>query len=177
MGSDHSEEVEEIYDYAEVMIRRAELAEVDVLKGIIKEAYGPVKKQLSRAPAALEEGLSKIARHIQMGDQYVALVGETIVGTMRVRLSGNTGIISRLAVLVEYRGRRIGTVLMQYAENLLASRGASVAEVDVYGAVEAQLSFYERLGYKETGRMVRSKEEIVVMQKSLVEESVEEEDY
>ncbi len=159
------------------MIRRAELAEVDVLKAIIKEAYAPVKKQLSRTPAALSEGLSKIARHIQMGDQYVALVGDTIVGTMRVRLSGTKGIISRLAVLAKYRGRRIGTVLMQYAENLLASRGATIVEVEVYGAVEMQLSFYERLGYKETGRTVRLKEEIVSMQKSLVEEPVEEEDY
>jgi ribosomal protein S18 acetylase RimI-like enzyme len=177
MGSDNSKEAEEIYDYAEVMIRRAELAEVDVLKAIIKEAYAPVKKQLSRAPAALQEGLSKIARHIQMGDQYVALVGEKIVGTMRVRLSGQSGIISRLAVLAKYRGRRIGTVLMQYAENLLASRGATMVEVEVYGAIDIQLSFYERLGYKETGRIVRSKEEIVTMQKSLVEEPVEEEDY
>ncbi|MHA2379853.1 MAG: GNAT family N-acetyltransferase [Candidatus Thorarchaeota archaeon] len=159
------------------MIRRAELAEVDVLRAIIKEAYAPVKKQLSRTPAALQEGLEKIARHIQMGDQYVALVGETIVGTMRVRLSGQIGIISRLAVLVKYRDRRIGTVLMQYAENLLASRGATIVEVEVYGAIDAQLSFYERLGYKEIERTVRSKEEIVAMQKSLVEEPVEEEDY
>ncbi|MFW9803416.1 MAG: hypothetical protein ACFFFC_12225, partial [Candidatus Thorarchaeota archaeon] len=87
-----------MYDYAEVMIRRAELGEVDLVKAIIVEAYKPVKKQLSRTPAALNEGLSKISRHIQMGDQYVALVGDQIVGTMRVRLSGQMGVISRLGV-------------------------------------------------------------------------------
>ncbi|MFW9800407.1 MAG: GNAT family N-acetyltransferase [Candidatus Thorarchaeota archaeon] len=176
MGRSVPKEESRIYDYAEVMIRRAELAEVDVLKAIIKEAYAPVKKQLSRTPAALDEGLSKIARHIQMGDQYVALVGESIVGTMRVRMHGQKGVISRLAVLQKYRGRRIGTVLMQYAENLLSSRGATCVEVEVYGAIDEQLSFYERLGYKETGRTVRLKEEIVSMEKSLVEEEVEEEE-
>jgi ribosomal protein S18 acetylase RimI-like enzyme len=165
-----------MYDYAEVMIRRAELAEVDLVKAIVVEAYKPVKKQLSRAPAALNEGLSKIARHIQMGDQYVALVGDQIVGTMRVRLSGQTGVISRLGVLERFRGRRIGTLLMQYAENLLASRGAQMVEVEVYGAIEEQLSFYEGLGYKETGRMKRLKEVIVAMQKSLIEEPAEEEE-
>jgi ribosomal protein S18 acetylase RimI-like enzyme len=161
-----------MYDYAEVMIRRAELGEVDLVKAIIVEAYKPVKKQLSRTPAALSEGLSKIARHIQMGDQYVALVGDEIVGTMRVRLHGQRGVISRLGILERFRGRRIGTLLMQYAENLLASRGAQVVEVEVYGAVEAQLSFYEYLGYKETGRKKRIKEVIVTMEKSLVEEEV-----
>ncbi len=165
-----------MYDYAEVMIRRAELGEVDLVKAIVVEAYKPVKKQLSRTPAALNEGLSKISRHIQMGDQYVALVGEQIVGTMRVRLSGKTGVIARLAVLEKFRGRRIGTLLMQYAENLLSSRGAQVVEVEVYGAIEAQLSFYEGLGYEETGRTKRLGEVIVSMQKSLLEELVEEEE-
>jgi ribosomal protein S18 acetylase RimI-like enzyme len=165
-----------MYDYAEVMIRRAELGEVDLVKAIIVEAYKPVKKQLSRKPAALTEGLSKIARHIQMGDQYVALVGDEIVGTMRVRLHGHRGVISRLGILERFRGRRIGTLLMQYAENLLASRGAQVVEVEVYGAIEAQLSFYEYLGYKETGRNKRLKEVIVTMEKNLVEEEVLEEE-
>ncbi|MHA2302425.1 MAG: GNAT family N-acetyltransferase [Candidatus Thorarchaeota archaeon] len=165
-----------MYDYAEVMIRRAELAEVDLVKAIIVEAYKPVRKQLSRMPAALNEGLSKIARHIQMGDQYVALVGDQIVGTMRVRLSGQTGVISRLGVLEKFRGRRIGTLLMQYAENLLSSRGAQVVEVEVYGAIEVQLSFYEGLGYKEIGREKRLKEVIVAMRKSLMEELIEEEE-
>ena len=165
-----------MYDYAEVMIRRAELGEVDLVKAIIVEAYKPVKKQLSRTPAALSEGLSKIARHIQMGDQYVALVGDEIVGTMRVRLHGHRGVISRLGILERFRGRRIGTLLMQYAENLLSSRGAQVVEVEVYGAIEAQLSFYEYLGYKETGRKKRLKEIIVTMEKSLVEEELLEEE-
>jgi ribosomal protein S18 acetylase RimI-like enzyme len=65
---------------------------------------------------------------------------------------------------------------MQYAENLLSSRGAQLVEVEVYGAIEAQLSFYEGLGYKETGRMKRLKEVIVTMRKSLIEELVEEEE-
>jgi ribosomal protein S18 acetylase RimI-like enzyme len=65
---------------------------------------------------------------------------------------------------------------MQYAENLLASRGAQLVEVEVYGRIEEQLSFYENLGYKETGRSKRLKEVIVSMEKSLVEEPIEEEE-
>jgi len=159
-----------------VTVRHAKLAEVDLIKEIIVEAYAPIKKQLSRMPAALDEGLGKIARHIQMGDQYVGLVGDTVVGTMRVRLVGRVGVVSRVAVRQEFRGRRIGSMLVEYAENLMAHNNAQVIEVEIYGAVETQLDFYRKMGYEETGRMQRLGEEIVVMQKSLVDSDIEIED-
>ncbi|MHA1948443.1 MAG: GNAT family N-acetyltransferase [Candidatus Thorarchaeota archaeon] len=164
-----------MYNYAEVNIRRADLAEVDVVKEIVKEAYAPIKKKLSRQPAALKESLDKIARHIQMGNQYVALVGELIVGTMRVSLRGQVGVISRVGVRQEFRSRRIGTKLVDYAENLLTHMNAQRIEVEIYGAVDNQVSFYERGGYVETDRIKRLGEVIVVMQKDLTESPVEEE--
>lgn len=170
------EEESLIYNYAEITIRKAVLGEVDVIKEIIVEAYQPIMKQLSRKPAALEEGLGKISRHIQMGNQYVALVGEVVVGTMRVSLKGQVGVIARVAVRSKFRGRRIGSMLVDYAENLLAHMNAKRIEIEVYGVVEQQLSFYERSGYVEVGRIERLGEEIVVMQKDLTEQPMEEED-
>ena len=148
---------------------------MDLIKEIIVEAYEPIRKQLSRMPAALEEGLGKISRHIQMGDQYVGIVGDTVVATMRIRLVGKVGVVSRVGIRQSYRGRRIGSMLIEYAENLMIHSNATVIEVEIYGVVEAQLDFYKRLGYKETGRMERLGEEIVVMQKSLVESDQESE--
>lgn len=148
---------------------------MDLIKEIIVEAYEPIRKQLSRMPAALDEGLGKISRHIQMGDQYVGLVGDTVVATMRVRLVGRVGVVSRVGIRQNYRGRRIGSLLIEYAENLMRHSNATVMEVEIYGAVENQLEFYKRLGYEETGRMERLGEEIVVMQKSLLESDLESE--
>lgn len=147
-----------------------------MVKAIVKEAYAPIKKQLSRKPGALQEGLDKIARHIQMGNQYVAIVGETIVGVMRVSLSGQVGVISRIAVRKTFRNRRIGTKLVDYGENLLTHMNAQRIEIEIYGAADNQLTFYEHGGYVETDRIKRLGEEIVVMQKDLTESSVEEED-
>jgi ribosomal protein S18 acetylase RimI-like enzyme len=165
-----------IYNYAEVTIRKAVLGEVDVVKEIVKEAYQPIMKQLSRKPAALKEGLDKISRHIQMGNQYVALVGEVIVGTMRVSLRGQVGVISRVAVRSQFRGRRIGTMLVDYGENLLSHMNAQRIEIEIYGAVEEQVSFYQRGGYEETERIKRLGEEIVIMQKDLTEQPMDEEE-
>jgi N-acetylglutamate synthase-like GNAT family acetyltransferase len=161
-----------IYNYAEVVIRRAQLSEVDIIKFIIKEAYANVKKQLSRTPGAMQEGLDKISRHIQMGTQYVAIVGDTVVGCMRVQMRGNVGVISRVAVRTSLRGRKIGTRLVQYGENLLEHMGASFIEIDVYNVIEDQKDFYEKMGYEVVGNTVREGEDIVIMRKSLVEEDI-----
>ncbi len=166
-----------MYNYAEVKVRRAELAEVDVIKSIITEAYGPIMKKLSRKPGAISEGMGKISRNIQMGTQYVAIVGDTVVGTMRAHLKGQVGVMSRLAVLQKFRGRRIGTMLVEYGENLLSHMNAQCIEIEVYGAVEEQIKFYNIHGYTEIERIERDGEEIVVMRKDLCEVEEEEEDY
>jgi N-acetylglutamate synthase-like GNAT family acetyltransferase len=168
--------VSAIYNYAEVVIRRAQLSEADIIKSIIKEAYANVKKQLSRTPGAMQEGLDKISRNIQMGNQYVAIVGDTVVGCMRVQMRGNVGVISRVAVRTSLRGRKIGTRLVQYGENLLEHMGASFIEIDVYNVIEDQKDFYEKMGYEVVGNTVREGEDIVIMRKSLVEEDVIEEE-
>jgi ribosomal protein S18 acetylase RimI-like enzyme len=67
-------------------------------------------------------------------------------------------------------------MLLEYAENSLQRKNATCIEVEVYGRIDAQLSFYEKFGYKETDRISREGEEIVVMQKDLCAEEVEEED-
>jgi N-acetylglutamate synthase-like GNAT family acetyltransferase len=142
----------------------------------VKEAYAPIKKQLSRTPGALQENLSKISRHIQMGIQYVALVGDTVVGCMRVQLKGASGVISRVAVRTSFRKRRIGTRLLEYGENLLDHMNANHIDIEIYGAVEEQKDFYEKMGYEEIERTKREGEEIVLMRKSLIEEDVIEDD-
>ncbi|MFW9909756.1 MAG: GNAT family N-acetyltransferase [Candidatus Thorarchaeota archaeon] len=135
-----------------------------------------MRKQLSRTPGALQEGLAKISRHIQMGTQYVALVGDTVVGCMRVQMRGNAGVVSRVAVRTSYRNRRIGSRLLAYAENLLDHMGASYIDIEVYGVLEGQREFYERMGFEIIERTQREGEEIVVMRKSLLEPDVIEEE-
>ena len=89
---------------------------------------------------------------------------------------GSVGVVSRVAVRQSFRGRRIGSMLIDYAENLMTHLNVSAIEVEIYGAVEEQIEFYTKMGYEETGRLDRFGEEIVVMQKSLVESEMEPED-
>jgi ribosomal protein S18 acetylase RimI-like enzyme len=66
-------------------------------------------------------------------------------------------------------------MLVQHAENLMEGMDALCIELEVYGRVEEQQKFYDRIGYKETTRQKRSGEEIVLMRKIFNEEVEEEE--
>lgn len=169
--------VKAMHNYAEIQIRRAELSEVDAIKDILREAYKPIRKELSRVPGALKEGMDKIARHIQMGNQYVALVGNEIAGTMRVGMRGQVGVVSRMAVREKFRNRRIGTIMVEYADSLLDRQNAKCVEIEVYGSIDYQADFYDRMGFSEVERKERAGEEIIVMRKDLCkDEEIPEED-
>lgn len=165
-----------MYDYAEVSIRRAELGEVDTVRSIVQEAYAGVKKRLSKEPTAMQDGLDKISRAIQMGNIYVAIIGESVVGTMRVQLQGQTGTISRIAVLEKFRNRRVGTFLVEYAENLLTHMGAKTVQLEVFSAIDSQTKFYESIGYKPIERRPGLGADLKVMQKDLFESEQQEDE-
>ncbi len=162
-----------MYDYAEVSIRRADLGEVDTVRSILQEAYGGVRKRQTKEPLALQDGLDKISRAIQMGNVYVAIIGDSIVGTMRVQLQGQTGTISRIGVLEKFRNRRVGTFLVEYAENLLTHMGAKTVQLEVVSAMGSQTKFYEGIGYKPIEGRQGSGTELMVMQKDLYESEQE----
>jgi ribosomal protein S18 acetylase RimI-like enzyme len=165
-----------MYDFAEVSIRRAELGEVDTVRSIVQEAYSSVKKRLSKEPVAMQDGLDKISRSIQMGNVYVAIIGEAIVGTMRVQLQGQVGTISRIAVREKFRNRRVGTFLVEYAENLLTHMGARSVQLEVFSAEGSQTKFYQSIGYKPVEPPRNAVGELLVMQKDLYESEQEEDE-
>lgn len=162
-----------MYDYAEVSIRRAELGEVNTVRSILQEAYAGPKKRLPKEPTGVQDGLDKISRSIQMGNVYVAIIGDSIVGTMKVQLQGQVGTISRVAVLERFRNRRVGTFLVEYAENLLTHMGAKSVQLEVLSARDSQAKFYEGIGYKPVERHQSSGIDLMVMQKDLYESEQE----
>jgi ribosomal protein S18 acetylase RimI-like enzyme len=165
-----------MYDYAEVSIRRADLGEVDTVRSILQEAYGGVRKRLPKDPVGPQDGLDKISRSIQMGNIYVAIIGDSIVGTMRVQLQGQVGTISRIGVLERFRNRRVGTFLVEYAENLLTHMGAKTVQLEVVSAMDTQTKFYEGIGYKTVEHREGSGTDVLMMRKDLFESEQEEDE-
>lgn len=62
------------------------------------------------------------------------------------------GTISNLIVIDKYRGKGLGTILMEHAMNYLDEKGISTIFLD---GVQAAVSLYERLGFKKICKSLR----------------------
>ncbi len=81
---------------------------------------------------------------------YLALDGETPVGTARCRIvGGDTGKIERMAVLPERQGNGVGTALVRRVVADLKALG-TIAAIKA-GAQTHAITFYERFGFAAVG--------------------------
>jgi len=92
-------------------------------------------------PEHTARGLNIVARNAA-GQIIAGLLGETQFSWLKIEI---------LAVVSEARGRGIGSLLMQRAEEEARSRGCIYAYVDTSSYQAPQ--FYEKLGYSEVGRL------------------------
>ncbi len=151
----------------EVEIRKANMNEADLVDRVIKEAYKPLMKILSRPPKALTEPTSRRARQIQFGHILVAILGDELVGTVRIYADGPRGFISRLAVVPKHQRKGIGTALLTAAERALAEKGVRYFELEIYDKAEYQHKFFSTNGYIEVEKFERNGEIIVNMKKNV----------
>jgi predicted GNAT family N-acyltransferase len=93
-------------------------------------------------PAADQDGRDGDAIHL------VALSGDSLVGTCRLLVEGNTARLGRAAVARERRGRGIGAALLTAADRI--SREAGAERIRLH-AQRAARSLYERSGYSAQG--------------------------
>lgn len=91
---------------------------------------------------------------------FVALEGERVVGWCDISLnrkpvfahSGNLGI----GIIRGYRGKGIGSQLMERAVAHAKEIGLERIELDVYESNRAALSLYKKFGFKEEGKRIRA---------------------
>ncbi|MBB6474444.1 GNAT family N-acetyltransferase [Sphaerisporangium rubeum] len=99
----------------------------------------------------LVESLEQVREAVATAVVLKALDGGRIVGTVRGRLSGTTGLIGRLAVVPDRQGQGLGTALLQAAEAEL-SPPADAFDLFTGHLSEGNLRLYRRAGYHETRR-------------------------
>ncbi|MBK6299164.1 MAG: GNAT family acetyltransferase [Sphingomonadales bacterium] len=91
-------------------------------------------------------------------DVLLALdVGEKIVGSVMVGHDGHRGWIYYVAAHPNKRNHAIGRTIVEAAENWLKERGVGKVQLMVRETNTAVQTFYERLGYEHTPRVVMAK--------------------
>ncbi|MDA8371491.1 MAG: GNAT family N-acetyltransferase [Nocardiopsaceae bacterium] len=81
-------------------------------------------------------------------DQVLARLDGVAVGTGRLAVDGDRGVLGRLAVLPRGRGIGAGAALVGALEEQARKRGLTA--IELHAQIHA-LGFYERLGYRAYG--------------------------
>mgnify|MGYP005851831859 CR=1 FL=1 len=109
-------------------------------------------RRLRRAVFIDEQGVREADELDDKDDEAIhllATVGGQPMGSARLMLSGDTGKIGRVCVIVQARGTGLGAALMRAAvEELRKQPGITRAKL---GAQTHALGFYERLGFVAEG--------------------------
>jgi len=117
---------------------------------IMQEAFKKYIQDIgvSVAMEALTESLKNIEQDILEKEVYIALIDNTPVGTIRIRiLSDNTAYISRFGVMLDYHNIGIGKSLMNLADKLLKSQGIKRVSLHTASKYRELIRFYYGRGF------------------------------
>lgn len=131
---------------------------VDSFEGVsidrnIERDFGPVAGKDWKARKARDVTTDC---EVQPEGVFVAEEGDAVVGYITTRLDRFTGIgrIPNLAVDAEYRGRGLGTDLIQHALEWMRGQGMAMAKIETLVQNERGQALYPRFGFREVARQI-----------------------
>src|SRR2546423_5601373 len=100
-----------------------------------------------------------IDRKLEVNDQlfFVALVGDSVVGTIMAGYDGHRGWIYSVAVAPSHRRQGIGSQLVAVAEQSLTDKGCLKINLQIREGNESVAGFYSSLGYSVEKRISMGK--------------------
>jgi ribosomal protein S18 acetylase RimI-like enzyme len=88
---------------------------------------------------------------------FVALSSGTVIGTVMAGYDGHRGWIYSMAVSPAHRRRGIGSQLVRFAEEVLASKGCLKVNLQIMAGNESAVAFYAALGFSVEERISMGK--------------------
>ena len=132
-------------------IRAAGRFDLAGVQACVDAAFGPYVAAIGKPPAPM---LADYAALIAEGRVHVLKAEQTVGGLIVLEPKPGHLFVDVLGVRPELQRHGIGRALMAFAES--TARRRSLTEVSLYTHVlmTQALAFYERLGYRETARLM-----------------------
>ena len=138
-----------------ITIERATVEDVNGILDCLLSAFGAYQPAYT-ADAYEDTVLQResLLRRLEEMTVLVALDGPgRVVGTLAYKvLEESEGHLRGMAVRPEYQGRGIAEQLLTHAETDLAKENCSRISLDTTQPLERAMSFYERHGYRRSGK-------------------------
>jgi ribosomal protein S18 acetylase RimI-like enzyme len=96
----------------------------------------------------------RIKIRITEGPVWVAIVNDTIIGTVSVVPKREGLYIRGMAILPEARGQRIGELLLWQIESFASDRGFKRLILDTTPFLSRAIRLYERFGFSRSGEAI-----------------------
>lgn len=131
-----------------VQIRNAQREDAGTIEGIVHESFALYRERMDSTPAPL---LADYSQLIDQGHVSVAVDGPNVLGALVTYRRGNNFHVETVAVSPAAQGRRIGRLLMDFAESCARDQGLETVELYTNAVMTENFPFYERLGYEIVG--------------------------
>jgi GNAT superfamily N-acetyltransferase len=140
-------------------IRRATESDAKGIQHCLQSAFAPYESQFT--PAGFIDAaptVQEIRGRFASMSLFVAVVESgAIVGTIAWHPnSPEEGHIRGMAVLTEWQGKGVAQQLMSAAESEIRAHGCRRASLDTNDPLERAIRFYEKQGYRCTGKTIDS---------------------
>ena len=138
-----------------IVIRKAHVADSPAILNCLAAAFEPYRTSYTR-DAYRDTVLCAETITARLGSMQilVAVSGDQIVGTIACAMQeAHGGHLRGMAVLPEWLGCGVAEQLLRAAEAELARRGCSRITLDTTEPLQRAMRFYERHGYRRSGRI------------------------
>jgi ribosomal protein S18 acetylase RimI-like enzyme len=144
--------------------RPARSDEANALRQLVTDAYAQYIARMGKPPGPM---LDDYARRIADGQAWVLDVDGAMAGLVVLEEDGDTLLLDNVAVSPAAQGKGYGRILIAFAEE--EARRLGYAELRLYTNVlmTENIALYERLGFRQTGRISEKGFERVYMAKTL----------
>ena len=131
-----------------LVIRPARPGDAPEAALLLEAAYAPWRARLADLPDVASGVDTEIAR----GPAWIAEADGRLAGIAIAEARDGIMHLANLAVAPDAGGRGIGSALVRAVEAATARRGISKMRLATHALMEGNVDFYERLGWRETGR-------------------------
>ena len=129
-------------------MRRAVTGDAPELSRCIDAAYSIYATRISDLPAVSEGIADEISNHLVR----VAESDGTIAGGIIMIPDDGFLLVANIAVHPDHSGKGLGRELMELAASECRQRGLSELRLITHAGIPENVSLYEHLGWRETGR-------------------------
>jgi len=133
---------------ATLRITRGGVEQAAMIHRIMLESFAEYIGVLDPPSGSTSETLEEVERVLRHGGAVIAWESDIPIGAGRFITYTEHLYVGRLAVLPPFRGRGIGSAIMEYMEGIARELGLPAVGVSVRKSLPRNLSLYRRLGYE-----------------------------